>query len=187
MEENGRALALIVAGTLAATLAGVAGTSVAMRALRGPRAAVAAEDARPADGPGQAEGRRADGEPAAPETGRQPSPRKAKAGDTLELGGTAWELHVDVTYDAEELGLAARQLAPTLARLPEGHRTVHVRGFREDAERWAYAVSAGDGDAVRAVISAPRAVVAAPGVTEANASSWQAIVDASTKGKGAGR
>ena len=106
-------------------------------------------------------------------------PKKAKAGSSVELGGTEWSFEVAATYDEEELASAGRRISPTLSKLPEKSRSIRVLGFRADGERWAYAVAAGDGDSVRLVVSASSVLRIAPGVVEAEAGTWQSIVDAS--------
>lgn len=197
MRDQDATLAAICAATLLAALLAGAAATAALR-TRAPReaeppatAGTEAETtaAKPADGgddaPEATDGAPspADGEPGelpdGPHATEPVVPTRAKAGLVVELGGAEWRFEVAATYDAEELASAGRRVAPTLGRLPEGTRALTVRGFRADGERWAYAVAAGDGDAVRLVVSASSVLRVAPGVVEADARAWQAIVDAS--------
>ena len=197
MRDQDVTLAAICAATLlAALLAGAAATAAlrtrAPRATEPPAAAETDAEAVAADPTAKEDDTtETTGGPASPadgEAGELPdgphatdpvAPLKAKAGDAIELGGAEWRFEVAATYDAEELASAGRRVAPALGRLPEDTRALRVRGFRADGERWAYAVSAGDGDAVRLVVSASSVLRVAPGVVEADARAWQAIVDAS--------
>lgn len=193
MRDQEATLAAICAATLLAALLAGAATTAALRTRTPkearPTAAAETVDAGPeadgddapeavGDAPSPADGE--EGElPDGPHATDPVAPMKAKAGDAIELGGAEWRFEVAATYDAEELASAGRRVAPTLEGLPEGTRALTVRGFRADGERWAYAVAAGDGDAVRLVVSASSVLRVAPGVVEADARAWQAIVDAS--------
>ena len=194
MRDQDVTLAAICAATLLAALLAGAAATAALR-TRAPKAteppatdaeAVAADPTAKEDDTTETTGgpaSPADGEagelPDGPHATDPVAPLKAKAGDAIELGGAEWRFEVAATYDAEELASAGRRVAPTLEGLPEGTRALTVRGFRADGERWAYAVAAGDGDAVRLVVSASSVLRVAPGVVEADARAWQAIVDAS--------